>query len=484
MTALAGWLGDIALVRFEWAVLAYFALANIWYLILLAGATKEMRNLAGLSIGHARARLPRSPLAPSISLLVPLRDAVGTAVDRVAALLALHYPGLEVVVIDDGSTDGTVEALREHFNLVPVHPVYRRTLSSTPVSALYRSAFYPNLTVVEKPHIGGRADALNAGLDVANGELVCALRNGMLIEADGLRRIVRPFLENDEVLAAGGTIRVGNEATVRGGRVVEPRIPRNPLAGFQVIESLRSFLSGRLGWNRVGGNLVLAGTLSLFRRRSVIEVGGYASDSDGEDVELVLRLRRRGYETGGPRRVAFVPDPVGWTVAPTTTTEVGRARERDHRILAAALWRHRAVFLNRRYGVLGLVIFPHVVIMELLAPVVELLGVLGLALGMALGVFDAAFAVLFLLFAYGLGAVLTVFTLVMDEMCFERYARLSDRLRLVWWALLEPIGYRQLSTFWRLQGLEKFLRGRPRPSLATPPPGSPEDAITGVRLTA
>jgi cellulose synthase/poly-beta-1,6-N-acetylglucosamine synthase-like glycosyltransferase len=227
-----------------------------------------------------------------------------------------------------------------------------------------------------------------------------------------------------------------------------------------VVEYIRTYLFGRLGWNRLGGNIVMSGAFGLFRREAVIDVGGYAHDTVVEDMELVLRLRRHSHETGGPRRVVFVPDPVAWKQAPTGTPDVGRERARWHRGLADALWRHRAVLFHARYGALGLVVFPFFLVLELFAPVVELLGVLGLALGLSLGVLDGEFAGLFLIVAYGLGAVLTVFTLVMDDLSFARYSRLSDRARMVFWALIEPIGYRQLTVFWRLQGLERWLRGK------------------------
>jgi cellulose synthase/poly-beta-1,6-N-acetylglucosamine synthase-like glycosyltransferase len=447
-----------ALVQFEWAVLAYFAVVNGWTLMLLVGATLEMRRHAGLQRDE-RWRLPGSPLAPSITVLAPVRNEMESVIDRVAALLALHHRNLEVVVVDDGSSDCTLDVMREHFHLVGVHPIYRRSIVTAPVRALYRSAVYPNLVVVDKVH-GGKADALNAGLNVAMGELVCAIDAGTLVENEALQRMVRPFLERDDVLATGGTIRIANGCVVRNGRVADARVPRQPLAAFQVIEYLRTYLFGRLGWNRLGGNIVMSGAFGLFRREAVIDVGGYAHDTVVEDMELVLRLRRRGHETGGPHRVVFVPDPVAWTLAPTSTPALGRERERWHRGLADALWRHRAVLMHARYGALGLVVFPFVLVMELFAPVVELLGVLGLALGLSLGVLDGAFAGLFLIVAYALGAVLTVFTLVMDELSFARYTRLSDRARLVFWALIEPIGYRQLTVFWRLQGLERWLRRR------------------------
>jgi cellulose synthase/poly-beta-1,6-N-acetylglucosamine synthase-like glycosyltransferase len=271
--------------------------------------------------------------------------------------------------------------------------------------------------------------------------------------------MVRPFLNTDDMLAVGGTIRIANGSKVRSGRVVETNVPRRPIPGFQTVEYLRAFLFGRLGWNRLGGNLIISGAFGLFRRESVLAAGGYAHDTVGEDMELVLRLRRRGYETGGPHRIDFVPDPVAWTEAPETLRVLGRQRDRWHRGLADVMWRHRRLLFNPFYGAMGLVAFPYFFFVELLAPVVEAVGLLGLVFGLALGAVDVPFAVLFFLSAYGLGALLTTATLVLEELTFHRYDTRRDRLLLVAWSLLENCGYRQLTVWWRLRGLVSYLRG-------------------------
>jgi cellulose synthase/poly-beta-1,6-N-acetylglucosamine synthase-like glycosyltransferase len=450
---------ELALVRLEWAILLYFLVVNGFYLVLLGSAMVEMRAHLLLSSGESRWRVLGSSIAPRISMLAPAYNEAATIRESLRALLALHYPGLEVVVVNDGSSDDTVDVIRRHFDLVPIHPVYQRTIATRPVRALYRSRTHANLVVVDKEN-GGKADALNAALNLSTGELVCAMDADTLIEPDALQRMVRPFLHSDDIVAAGGTIRVVNASEVRGGRVVRTRVPRRPLAGIQVVEYLRAFLFGRLGWNRLGGNLVISGAFGLFRRDAVVAAGGYAHDTVGEDMELVLRLRRRGYEGHGSHRVAFIPDPVAWTEAPETLRVLGRQRDRWQRGLADVLWRHRRVLLNPRYGAMGLVAYPYFVFVELLAPLVEVVGIAGLILGLALGSVNVPFALLFFLAAYGLGATLTILTLALEEASFHRYDRVTDRLVLVGWALVENFGYRQITVVWRLQGLYRYLRGR------------------------
>jgi cellulose synthase/poly-beta-1,6-N-acetylglucosamine synthase-like glycosyltransferase len=451
-------IAQLILVRLELAILVYFLLVNGWYVLLLSSAVAEMRRYVRTSRGQARWRMLGSRAAPRISMLAPAYGEEATIGESVRALLALYYPNLEVVVVNDGSKDRQMQVLIEQFELVPIHPIYQRLIPSKEVLGIYRSSTHLNLVVVDKAN-GGKADALNAGLNMATGDLVCAIDADTLIEPDSLQRMVRPFLESDGVLAVGGTIRIANNSLVRGGRVVETRAPSKAVPGFQVVEYLRAFLFGRLGWNRLGGNLIISGAFGLFRREAMLAAGGYAHDTVGEDMELVLRLRKLGYETGGPTRIDFVPDPVAWTEAPETLRVLGRQRDRWHRGLTDVLWRHRRLLFNRRYGKMGLVVFPYFFFFELLAPVVEAVGLVGLVLGMIVGAIDWPFAVLFFLSAYGLGALLTMATLVLEEMTFHRYEGFGDRLLLVAWTLLENCGYRQMTVWWRLKGMWSYLRG-------------------------
>ncbi|HEU0014889.1 MAG TPA: glycosyltransferase [Longimicrobium sp.] len=452
--AVASWI----LVRLEWSILVYFLLVNGGYLLLLVSASLEMRGYALRSAGRARWKLMGSRVAPSISMLAPAYNESATVVESVRALMALFYPNLEVIVVNDGSKDDTLRVLTEAFALTPVQPIHPHRVPCNQIVGLYRTQLHPNLVVVDKVN-GGKADALNAGLNIATGDLVCAIDADTLVEADALERMVIPFLQGEKVVAAGGTIRIVNGSEVAGGRVVRPAVPRRLLPGCQVVEYLRAFLFGRLGWNRLGGNLIISGAFGLFRRDAVVRAGGYVHDTVGEDMELVLRLRRNGYLEGTARDIVFVPDPVAWTEAPETARVLARQRDRWHRGLADVLWRHRGLLFNPRYGAMGMFVFPHFVFFELLAPVVEMLGLVGLALGLWVGALNLEFAALFFLSAYGLGLVLTVMTLVLEELSFHRYDTFRDRWLLVWWSLVENLGYRQRTVVWRLKGIWHYLRG-------------------------
>jgi cellulose synthase/poly-beta-1,6-N-acetylglucosamine synthase-like glycosyltransferase len=442
----------------EYLVGAYFVFVNSFYAVLLTSAWHSMRVHRARAWHQQHWQLLGSDHAPRLSMIAPAFNEAATITESVRALLTLRYPNLEVVLVNDGSSDATLETLRDEFDLHEVHPAFERLVDHQPVRALLRSGRAEQLIVVDKEN-GGKADALNAGLNVASGELACAVDADTLIEPDALLRLVQPYIERDDVLACGGTIRIANGSEVRSGRVVARRAPRRYLPGAQAIEYVRAFLFGRLGWNALGGNLIISGAFGLFRRDAVAAAGGYLHDTVGEDMELVVRLRRRAVESRGPSRVVFVPDPVAWTEAPGDVRVLGRQRDRWHRGLADTMWRHRRLCLNPRYGSLGLISYPYFLFVELLAPLVEAFGLLALPAALWLDAINLEFALLLLLLAYGYGFMLTAFSLLLEETSGAPYERFSDRLRLVGWAVLESLGYRQMTVVWRLRGLWRYIRG-------------------------
>jgi cellulose synthase/poly-beta-1,6-N-acetylglucosamine synthase-like glycosyltransferase len=451
---------DLVVTVLQWGVLAYFVLVNGLLTLLLVSAALEMRAHRLEVWRENRWRILSSEVAPSISILAPAHNEAVTVSESVQSLLTLRYPSLEVVLVNDGSADDTLAVLERDFDLVRVHAApLRRRLHAAPIRGVYRSRRTPALVVVDKEN-GGKADALNVGLDVASGELVCTIDSDTLVEADALRRMVRPFLVDPGVIAAGGTLRAVNGSVVHAGRVVEQRAPRAPLPALQAVEYLRAFLAGRLGWNRLGGNLIVSGAFGLFRREPMIAAGGYLHETVGEDMEIVVRMRRFARRRGEPARAAFIPDPVAWTEVPSRVRVLARQRDRWHRGLADVLVRHRRMLLNPRYGAMGLVSMPYFLVVELLAPVVELAGLAGVVAGLLLDAVDLRFAFMFLLLAYGYGMALTAWTLVLDELTYRGYGGLGDRLWLLGVGLLEGLGYRQATAVWRLRGLWRFLRGR------------------------
>ena len=273
-------------------------------------------------------------------------------------------------------------------------------------------------------------------------------------------RLTRSFLLGRQIAAVGGTVRVANGCVVKDGRVADARVPRRFLPGVQVVEYLRAFLFGRLGWNRLGGSLVISGAFGMFRKEYLLAIGGYQVTSVVEDLDLVVRLHRHLRRHKIRYEIPFIPDPVAWTEVPESGRILSRQRERWHRGLIAAMWQHRGMLLNPRYGRVGCVAMPFFTFGEMLAPVVEVAGYLITAVGFAFHLIDLSFALLFVLVAWGYGMLLSLWAVVLEEVSFRRYGRLGDPLRLLGYAVLEAFGYRQLTVWWRLKAFWWAFQGR------------------------
>ncbi|MBK7689062.1 MAG: glycosyltransferase [Elusimicrobia bacterium] len=431
------------------------------YFVLLNGS---QLLTAGFSIAALRRHASRSRLlhvlddyvarggAPAITLLVPAHNEEPTCVEAVKSLLTLEYGDYEILVINDGSTDDTLGELARAFDLVPANRFPLATLPTARVRATLRSARHPRLWVLDKEN-GGKADALNAGLNHCRTPLFCAMDADCVLERDALKRIVRPFIENDTTVAAGGLVRIANGCVFKGGVLTDVRMPDRWLARFQVLEYLRAFLTGRMGWDAMSALLIISGAFGLFRRSVVIEAGGFARDTVGEDMELIVRLHRFCREKKRPYRITFVPDPVAWTECPERLSGLARQRDRWQRGLVDSLLRHIRMLGNPGYGAPGLIAFPYYFFLEMLGPVVELFGYVAFVAALIGGRVSAAYVAAFALLAFGFGMALSIAAVSLEEQSFHRFRRTRDYMHLFVLAFLENFGYRQLVTYWRLHGL-------------------------------
>ena len=437
-------------------VLGYFVALNGTYLaasvLAFASLRRYARRLKSLYVEEMIA----SPLPP-ITLVAPAYNEEATCVEATRALLTLQYPTYEIIVVNDGSKDRTVERMIAAFDLVPTPRMATADLGTKPVRAVYRSRRHPELWLVDKAN-GGKADALNAGVAHCRTPLFCAMDADTLLERDALTRVVRPFLERQDTVAVGGIIRIVNGCDVRGGQVGGVRMPERWLARFQVLEYLRAFLAGRMGWAAIDATLIISGAFGLFKRSAVIDVGGFATDTVGEDMELVVRLHRWHREMRRPYHITFVPDPVAWTECPEKLRVLGRQRDRWQRGLTEVLVRHRRMLFNPRYGRIGMVAFPYFFFFEMLGPVIEVAGYAALGLALATGRFDPGYALAFVAVSVILGVTLSLAAVGLEELSFRRYARFRDLLLLFALAVVENFGYRQMTSWWRMKGLWSALR--------------------------
>ena len=433
------------------AFILYFIAINVGYLLLNLIALATMKRYLDQ---HSLDQLPRpySGLEPPISLLVPAYNEEVTIGASIRSILQLEYPEYEVVVINDGSRDATLEVLIREFRMAPFPQAYRQLLPCKPLRGIYRSTIFPNLRLIDKEN-GGKADALNAGINAARFPLFCAVDADSILQRDSLWRIVEPFLEDPTMIASGGTVRIANGCRVEAGFLTEVGLPKKLLPMFQIIEYLRAFLFGRLGWTAMNAVLVISGAFGVFRRQSVIEAGGYRNDCMGEDMELVVRLHRAARK---PYRISFVPDPVCWTEAPESLKVLKSQRIRWQRGLSESLAMNRDLLFHRHGGAVGWLAMPFMLLFEWVSPLIEIVGYVFMLTGFALGIVQFEVLALFFLVALGFGMLLSVSALLLEELSFHIYPKPRQMFALLGIVVLENFGYRQLITIYRLIGLWRW----------------------------
>lgn len=436
------------------ALLVYYLVHNVLFAALVVRAAAAIGRELAWPDRMAHDLSFANPLTPAVSVVVPAHDEEAGIVQAVRALLELRYPRVQIVVVDDGSTDATAELLVGELDLVLADvPVQSGLPQVGATLETYVSREHPGLVLLRKESVGRRSDAVNAGLRLCTGELICMIDADSVLEPDALLHVVQPFVDDDRVVAAGGVVLPSNGVTVHRGRVTSVGVPRTLVERTQVLEYLRAFLVGRSGWSSLNGLLIISGAFGVFRRDVLERLGGLDPQSLAEDADLVVATHRLMRDEGEPYAVAFVPEPVCWTETPWSVRVLARQRIRWSRGLAELLAKHRGMIGRPRYGVLGVATMPYFLAFELVGPVAEILGALALGTGLALGLVDPALAVLYLSVSVGLSILVSLGALLVEEVSFGRYPRTADVGALVVAAFLEPVWYHPLHVWWRAVGL-------------------------------
>lgn len=446
------------LFDFNVFMLAYFVSIDGIYLLLVGIGWRAVNDYVGRRPLRDYRHVGRSPLSMPVSILVPAYNEGPVIVSSVRSLLSSQFGQLEVVVINDGSTDDTLDALKEAFDLVKVDRVPRANLPCEPITAVYVSPENQRIVVLDKAN-GGKADSLNAGIRFARYPLFCAIDADTMLDPGALARLVWEFQASPATVAVGGIVRIVNGSNVDGdGKLVEVRTPRQMLINLQIMEYLRAFLGGRIGWSRLGMLLIISGAFGLFRRDVVVEAGGYDTTTVGEDAELVLRLHRHQRDRKRPCRITFFPDPICWTEAPADLRTLARQRDRWQRGLIEMMIRHPGMVGRPRYGGVGMIALPYFILFELLGPVIELVGYAAYISAIAVGAISFPFAIAMLVFGVLFGLLISFSVLLMEERAFRRYPGWRDLRRLVGAAVIENLGYRQLNTLFRVRAFWTLWR--------------------------
>jgi cellulose synthase/poly-beta-1,6-N-acetylglucosamine synthase-like glycosyltransferase len=446
------------MIVYVWFVFGFFIAFSVVHSCLLVAAAVELRRYAArVSPTHLRRAL-RSPFAPAIAVLVPAFNEAAGIADSVRSLLALDYPKIEVVVINDGSTDDTLQRLIDVFDLRRVRRPTPPFVPHRPVRGIYLPRSRLPLLVVDKEN-GGKADSLNAGLNFASSPLACSVDADSILEQDALAKAALPFIEDPlRTVATSGVVRIANGCRIEHGRVVKVGPPRSRLAMFQLVEYLRTFYGMRTGWAAINALPIISGAFGLFNREAVLAAGGYRTDTVGEDFELVVRLHRVWRAARRRYRIVFLPDAVCWTEGPESTRFLRRQRRRWHRGCVETLWLHRRMMLNPRYGAVGLIALPAMLLFEVLGPLVELSGYVVTTILVLTGRLSVTGFLLFLALAVLYGLLMTFGGIALEDASVSPRSTWMDLRRVLKYALGESLGYRQMMIFWRLEGFWQLIR--------------------------
>ena len=398
---------------------------------------------------------------PSVTLVAPAYNEGLTIVENVKSLLSIQYPFYELILINDGSTDNSLELLIEKYELEPIDSTFiTQPIPTATVNAVYKSTRpqYTHLTVIDKSN-GGKADATNAGINFAGSELILCTDADCIIAQDALLKLVRPYLEEGgrEIIACGGAIGIANDSIIQNGVLKELRLPKDLLPTIQVVEYIRNFLIGRMGWGEVNGLMLVSGAFGMYPRTRLIEVGGFDGKTVGEDFELCIRLRVHMEKLKKPYKVVYVPETLCWTEAPPNYKIFIRQRDRWARGLWETLKHHKYLFFNPKYRSMGMIFFPYWFFFELAAPIVEFLGLICMAFFGYHGFISWTSAILLFTMIYLIGCIFSTVSVFFYVSNFSHYEKPSQVTELLLAAYLEPFLFHPLVVYGQIKGYFKKI---------------------------
>lgn len=451
---------QIISVIFEKGIFLYAIVISSSYFLLSIYSAREMVYYMRKNKFVEIRELLSSPLAPGVSIIAPAYNESMTIVENIRSLLSLYYQNYELIIINDGSSDDTLKKIIEAYNLVEVPFAYDEKLKCKPMRGFYKSTnkAFSKLLVVDKQN-GGKADAINAGINISSKKIYAAVDVDCILNQDTILRMVKPFMEElDHVIATGGVIRIANSCHIENGRIIKVNFPEKWLARFQTLEYIRAFLLGRMAWSKLNGLLLVSGALGFFEKQIVIDAGGYRSDTVGEDIELIVRMRRMMTDRGKRYKIVYIPDPLCWTEAPEDFKILSRQRNRWTRGTAETLIIHKGMFLNPRYKLLGMLSFPYWFLFEWMAPLIEFFGILYLGFRAIFGLVYWKILIVFLALVFSFSYLISTFAVLYEELSFPQYRRKRDVFKLVLTVFLEPFLFHPLSVLWSIEGNIDLIR--------------------------
>jgi cellulose synthase/poly-beta-1,6-N-acetylglucosamine synthase-like glycosyltransferase len=447
------------MTTYAWFIAIYMMVVIIFYSSILFISAFALRKEFQLDRKQTYEDYLSEYNSKPISIIVPAYNEEVGIIQSVRSLLSINYPTYEIIVVNDGSKDQTLEVMLNHYDMVEIHKVIRKQIETKPIKRIYQSRLLPYLYLVDKDN-GGKADALNVGLNISHFPYVCSLDGDSVLESDAFLKVMKPIIDsNEDVIASGGSIRIANGCEIENGTIRNIGLSNNPLVIMQIIEYLRAFLMGRVGLSKHNLLLIISGAFGVFSKHWVLQVGGYKTDTVGEDMELVVRIHRLLKERRIDKKIVYVPDPVCWTEVPESIVYLRRQRSRWHRGLFESLWTHRKLTLNPKYGSIGFISFPYFWIVEFLGPVVELSGYLYIVISLFFGGVYIEFAILIFFLSCLYGSFFSMAAVLLEEWSLRRYPRIGQIIKLFLYSLSETLWYRPLTLFWRCEGIWQTIKG-------------------------
>lgn len=389
-----------------------------------------------------------------ISILVPAYNEEVTIVDSINSLLNLNYPSYEIIMINDGSKDQTVAKVISHFNLKKVSKPYRKLIPTNEALDIYEGNGKIKIILVDKVN-GGKSDALNMGINVCSFPTFLCMDADSMLQSDALQKIVEPFLEDDQMVAVGGDVKISNNLVIDNGEILSIEKPEKLIVIFQMIEYLRVFLNSRISLNGINGNLIISGAFGLYNKQAVVNVGGYTNGLMGEDMEIIMKIHSFYLKNKISYKTSYVPDAICWTQVPEEVKVLKRQRRRWHVGLAQSLKRHRYMFLNPKYGLIGMVSFPYFLFFEYLTPFLEVIGLVTITLSFLLGIIDLNFFLFYLLVYMGFNIIVSMISIIIERYMFSSTMTNKITFQLILFSILESFGYRQIISLFRMGNIFK-----------------------------
>ncbi len=449
-----------AFLYFYGTIIFYYSMGLILsYILLLIFAYIYSSRYHKWTDDHISSAVENSPFAPAVSIVAPAYNECKTIVDNVNSLLRLDYPNFEVVIVNDGSKDHTLDLLISNFDMEEVPYEYVEHIHCKPFRRLFKSfnPLYSRLTVVDKVNGGTKADAINAGLNVINTPYFINTDVDCILSRDAIKQCIFPILQDNTIIAVSGTMSMSNGNESEDGQLVNIRPSSQPIPLFQDLEYKRSFLVGKMGWSQINAMNNVSGGYGLFSTEVMMAAGGYASDSFAEDMDMITRMMGYCLEQKRPYRVVQIPHTCCWTEGPSTIKVLKRQRNRWGRGLIQHMWKHRYMLFNPKYKTLGMVTLPYTLLFEFFAPIIEGIGIIMmLFLIFTDGINWSAFWIL-IESIYIFSLVLSSFVIFYDYMDGGSYKHTVSYLKLLLAAVFEPIIYHPMIVIFSLQGYWKYL---------------------------